>query len=227
MHGFAELIAGMFEYRKRSLRNSWGGPFNGQSARRTMALELISSYSPELLIETGTYRGTTTKCLSDNFSGPVYTIESDPRNFGFALCQLFWKRNVRCKLGDSRNWLKRILEKNSAQRVFVYLDSHWNADLPLREEIEIVQAGWLSSIIMVDDFKVPDDEGYGFDSYGMEAELTLEYIRPVVKQGSAFFFPTARSRDESGRRRGCVIIAFGNGIDAAEKSRWLRRWDGI
>jgi hypothetical protein len=38
--------------------------------------------------------------------------------------------------------------------LFVYLDAHWNDDLPLAEELEIVFGACPNAIVMIDDFNV-------------------------------------------------------------------------
>jgi hypothetical protein len=50
--------------------------------------------------------------------------------------------------------------------VFFHLDAHWEGDLPLQEEIEIILGRFPNFLIMIDDFRVPGDSGYGFDDYG-------------------------------------------------------------
>jgi len=99
---------------------------------------------------------------------PVVTIENDRRNYGFARARLRNFENVELRLGDSRFRL------NELPHLFAYLDAHWDADLPLAEELEIV-LGWGSdAIVMIDDFQVPDDPGYGHDWMPESLFLFLE-----------------------------------------------------
>ena len=59
---------------------------------------------------------------------------------------------------------------------------------------------------MVDDFKVPNDTGYGFDSHGRNT-LSLEYIHDELQFYKLHaLFPSVSSSNESGWKRGCVII---------------------
>ncbi len=41
----------------RSLKNTWGGPFNGQIFRQQIYLELIRKIGFSAIVETGTFRG--------------------------------------------------------------------------------------------------------------------------------------------------------------------------
>jgi hypothetical protein len=62
-------------------------------------------------------------------------------------------------------------------------------------------------VIMVDDFQVPGDAGYGFDEYGRHGALSLQtYEAGFVARGLVPFFPTLRSSADSGKRRGCVLL---------------------
>ena len=91
--------------------------------------------------------------------------------------------------------------------VFAYLDAHWGPDLPLREELEIIAAHWKRAVVMVDDFEVPGDSGYGFDDYGDGAALTESYLRRAAALGSwTVRYPVAPSTVETGSRRGCCVL---------------------
>ena len=60
---------------------------------------------------------------------------------------------------------------------------------------------------MVDDFKIPGDPGYGYDSYRKRKELSIEYIKPLlIKHKLKSFFPVASSAHETGDKRGCILI---------------------
>jgi hypothetical protein len=56
-------------------------------------------------------------------------------------------------------------------------------------------------------FRAPDDPGYGHDDYGGGRELTLDYLRILDLKDYQVFWPTAPSSDETGKRRGCVVLA--------------------
>jgi hypothetical protein len=61
---------------------------------------------------------------------------------------------------------------------------------------------------MVDDFQVPFDKAYGYDDYGPCRTLTAELIAPIVAAHSLqVLYPSIPSAEETGARRGCVVIA--------------------
>ena len=71
--------------------------------------------------------------------------------------------------GDSRNVLRSLSTAAGVggRSVFFYLDAHDSGDLPLREELEIIFENWSDAVVMIDDFMVPHDSGYGYGDYGV------------------------------------------------------------
>ena len=193
-------------------RQSWGGPFNGQIGRTCLVQHLLQKLKPSLIVETGTFRGTTSVYLAQT-GLPVVSIEAHARNFGFAKQQLAHFDNIKLLLGDSRHHLRHGLSEwiggpSLDVNLFAYLDAHWYEELPLAEELEIIFEYVPTAIVMVDDFQVPGDQGYGYDDYGPGRALIASYVAPALERfGLAAFYPTLPSSEESGARRGCVVLA--------------------
>ncbi len=76
--------------------------------------------------------------------------------------------------------------------VFIYLDAHWEDDLPLAEELRIIAGAWRSAVVMIDDFQVSDDDGYGFDDFGPGKALTQSYLPKEDLAGWELYYPRAR-----------------------------------
>ena len=208
---------GVIDYfRSPRLKNRFGGPFNGQEHRQRIFLELLDLSQPRAIIETGTYRGATTKFLHYASGLPVYTVELDPRCYGYSKTRFFLNQNIFCHLGDSRSFLNEILAHDPFRRrnIFFYLDAHWGEDLPLQEEIEIIFGNCPQAVVMVDDFKVPGDDGYRYDTYKNGKSLTIELLDPLSTLGLTFYFPSLRSELETGGKRGCAVIALSSEITA-------------
>ena len=113
--------------------------------------------------------------------------------------------------GDSRTELRSLFDgplgplRHSS--LFLYLDADWNEDLPLAEEFKIVYSRCPAAVVMIDDFEVPGDPGYGFDDYGPGKALNAPYIDPAVRAHElAVFYPSTPSAKESGAHRGCVVL---------------------
>jgi len=189
--------------------HGFGGPFNGQQGRKAIFANLLSDIAFTVIIETGTYRGTTTAYMQSVSGLPVYSSEVHGRPFAYAFLRFLGNLHIRVFWNDSRAILKNLsrLESLKDARPFLYLDAHWNEDCPLAEEINLAFATWPQSVVMVDDFKVPNDEGYGFDSYGPGRSLALDYLGRELRLEAAAFFPALPSSQETGSRRGCVVLA--------------------
>lgn len=196
-------------YFDSSLGKEFGGPFNGQKFRQKIFLDLLQAISFNAIIETGTFRGVTTEFLAENSNALIYTVEAEPRFFHYATLKLRRFKKVRVTLGDSREFITRLIKDSDVPKtkVFFYLDAHWNEDLPLYKEVELIGRHWNEVVIMIDDFEVPDDDGYKFDDYGNGKKLCLDYLNPLLgAQQWSVFFPAAASSEESGIKRGCVVL---------------------
>ncbi len=191
-------------------RNGWGGPFNGQKRRKELFEGILHNVSPKAIVETGTFRGRTASYFAET-GLPVYSVEYNPRVYGFARELLRGYDNVVMLEGDSRAGLRQFLGTALSDKLqdplFFYLDAHWNADLPLAEELDIIFAACARPVVMIDDFEVPDDAGYGYDDYGGANVLNAEYIAPSVERyGMSELYPSAPSSSETGAKRGSVIL---------------------
>jgi hypothetical protein len=216
---------GMIDYIRSPDRGAGWGPFNGQTARQALFVDIIAKTQPHAIVETGTFLGATTELMSET-GLPVFTIEAHPRNYGFASARFWRKRNVTLLHGDSRTGLRRLFDGAlcplSGLAVFFYLDAHWNDDLPLAEEIDIIFSRCPLAVVMIDDFEVPSDAGYGYDDYGPGKALVSDYIRPAISAHQLqVFYPSTPSVADypstpmaaaglaaPGRlRRGCAVLA--------------------
>lgn len=182
--------------------------FNGQRHRKAIFKELLSSYSFEVIIETGTWIGNTTGYMAEVSGLPIWSAELDSRFAAVARIRLKQFDRVTIEQNDSRTFLKRLTDTNLQQAFpFFYLDAHWNNDLPLHDEIQLIAKTWKKFVIMIDDFGVPGDPGYGYDNYGGGKALVPEYIEHALRSfGLTARYPAARSEEETGAQRGCVVL---------------------
>jgi len=193
------------------LKDAWGGPFNGQRYRQEVFSELARLFAPVAIVETGTFRGTTTDYIART-GVPVYTVEYNRRFYVYSKARFWRRRNVNLLQGDSRTNLTKladgVLSGAKNDNVLFYLDAHWGADLPLARELDIVFGGWPRAVVMIDDFQVPHDSGYTYDDYGQGKALTPDYIAPAVaKHDLVIYYPATPAAEETGKRRGSVILA--------------------
>ena len=211
---------------KRQPVTGFGGPLNGSQSRLATFEELRRRCAFDAIVETGTYLGESTTYFAAA-GCPVYSSELNPRYLGYARMRLRARPNAQIWLGDSRKFLRQLIENSSVpkDRVFFYLDAHWHDDLPLREEVELIFRNWKRPVVMVDDFQVPGDSGYQFDDYGEGKTLSLRYLEPVAHLGFTPFFPTLPSSQETGYKRGWIVLAGDPvSIDQLREIPQVREW---
>jgi len=191
-----------------SNHQSWGGPMNGQEGRRALIRQIASFTDLAAVVETGTFRGTTTEFLWHVTDAPVFTVEIQPRFHHFAQRRFSGNPAICVDMGDSVAFLRRLADDPAVpkQRVLFYFDAHWGRELPLQQELALVQDHWTDSIVIVDDFEVPGDPGYGFDDFGPGLALRPEYLATSDLAGCSVLYPTLPSDQETGARRGCCVI---------------------
>ena len=185
--------------------------FNGQKNRKLIFKDLLNAFKFDAIIETGTYVGNTAGFMAKISNLPVYTCELNRQFNALAKLRLKDIPNITFALSDSRVFLRSLSAVNTMKikRPFIYLDSHWYEEyLPLQEELEIICNGWKDFVVMIDDFQVPGDDGYGYDSYGKRKTLSLDVFSEVMSKYELIpFFPILSSGEETGFKRGCVILA--------------------
>jgi FkbM family methyltransferase len=222
----AYRAAAEIDFGDSELQQSWGGPFNGQQKRCALFLDLIERADPQAIIETGTYRATTTKFMAEHFRRAIFTCEIVPRQFFQSQKKLAIYPQVSVVEADSRRFLEDVLaQKADGSPLFFYLDAHWQENLPLREELEIILGHRLPSIIMIDDFRVPFDEGYKFDDYGPGKVLDLSILGFLRDEQIQIFFPRTPSDHETGAKRGCVVLSTADLAPLIAPSEFLRTAD--
>lgn len=170
---------------------------------------LCKQYNVSHIIETGTYRGATTKRLA-TIRGPrsVYTVEVVEKNFEIAHGQLESLLNVRAVLGNSVDILPKWLTTLAgiADGFLFFLDAHWESYNPLLDELKLIADFNLKPVIFIHDFKVPDHPEFGFDSYAGQ-DYDFEWIKPSIERiYGAYGYDYHYNSEASGAKRGVIYI---------------------
>jgi len=183
--------------------------FNGQNFRKKIFLDLLGAIDFQAIVETGTYFGDTTGYMAEMSKLHIYSCELNQRFHSIAKTRLVDFQTIHLELEDSRKFLKKLGRSELKQgNVFFYLDAHWYEDMPLVDEIRIIARNWERFVVMIDDFMVPNDDGYGYDIYGKEKTFSLGLIENIVNEYDLIpFFPSLPSEKETGHKRGCVVLA--------------------
>lgn len=183
----------------------FGEPFNGQAAR-TQAIDLLlNEFSPEAVIETGTFLGFTTRWLAGR-GLDTYTVEVSPRFRAAGRFALRDLSNVTMIWGDSAGAMRHLAQGDRILKPFAYLDAHWEKDLPLNDELECLLSTWEDALVAIDDFHVPGEPGYGYDVYD-GVPLSLEQLS--LPDAATVAYPATPALEETGSRRGVVYIGQG------------------
>jgi hypothetical protein len=197
--------------------DNWSSlPFNGQARRISVISEFSRSLKVGVVIETGTYLGSSTPYLASLFNCKTYTLEIDPY-FANRAVQRFEQNHpgleIELVLGDSAEQISRVLSSIPLEiLVFAYLDAHWLDKIPTSEEIQALLEWGGSWVAVIDDFKIAHDPNYKFDSYG-QVEIGIgiipdnEFLEVWVpgenailesgnKSGTAYVFSNAEVRSQ-------------------------------
>lgn len=184
------------------------GTLNNQEKREAVVREILGWFKPDAVIETGTFKGAGTKFFLSNTQGcEVLTCELN-ENF-YRLSSLRFKNDHRAKVinKNSIDFLSKNLDHLAGDRkYFFYLDAHWNDYLPLKDEVKLIFDKFPNSIILIDDFAVPHDKGYGYDNWGDGKVLNIEYLNGINTRDFEIFFPNIPSNIETGAKRGCCFL---------------------
>ncbi len=139
------------------------------------------------IVETGTFMGYSTSFMADNFPHkPIFTSEINPINYKKAVKNLSKYKNVKVFLGTSPKFLIDLINNNSiGDTPLFFLDAHWLNDWPLEEEIEIITRKVKRSVILIDDFKIPNRNNFYYDKYGKK-ECNFELIKPKMNKKATY-----------------------------------------
>jgi hypothetical protein len=174
--------------------------------------KLCNKFKVGFIFETGSYRGATSKKLSE-LANVVNTVEIKQENYDIAVQELKDFHNVGIDLGNSVDVLKKnlpsiidILSIPPVGNILFFLDAHWESYNPLLDELKIIAEHKLKPVIFIHDFKVPDRPDLGFDSY-MGQDYDFEWIKPSLdeiygKNGYEYHY----NSEASGAKRGVIYI---------------------
>lgn len=201
-------------------------PFNGQTMRYRQIVNISEKLKPTVAIETGTYLGSSTPILSSLVSGKTFTIEY-VQKFAEKAQERFVSHfpafSIELIVGDSGTQIHHVLQKldPASEVLLAYLDAHWEKEIPTTKELTELIAWGENWIAVIDDFKVPGDDSYGFDKYD---ENTVDRSMIPDVAGIRSFVPKKTAEAETGARRGTAYV-FGpafNGLDFAKEFPELR-----
>jgi hypothetical protein len=102
------------------------------------------------------------------------------------------------------------------KRVLFWLDAHgYGFEWPLRKEISFITTNFERAYILIDDFKVPGLDCFGFDEYDGQV-CSFEYIKSALNPGLEYrlCYPNYKERTSAHHPlRGWGLLEFGHNED--------------
>lgn len=192
----------------RATNNFFG--MNHDFVRASIILRLLETLGVDVFVETGTHLGRTCFLIAAQTDLPVFSCETNERFFRIARWFLkpFGSR-IRLSNEDSVIFLNGLLSQQRFRRPLFYLDAHWYSKLPLVDELRTILNFAGSFVIVIDDFRVPDDVNFGFDRYGSTVLEWASIEQVLIGSGRRMvaYSPAYSSSIEVGDRRGWILIA--------------------
>ncbi len=187
-------------------------PFNSQKKREEIISSILISYKPSTIVETGTFLGSTTEYFS-NYCPKVKSVEISQLYYLVSLARLEKYENVELINDESSSFLTKM-EFND-EKYFFYLDSHWDEYLPLKAELEQI-LNLKNFIVCIDDFKVEDEQNWGFDTYG-DIELSIDNFK--LLKDKPIYFPSYSLSSETGGKKGSIFLSSEGSAEEVLKSQ--------
>ncbi len=149
-------------------------PFNGDTFVQKTFLWLKQKYNLKTAVETGSAVFGTTIWLGEHFE-KVHTIEINEsyRNYGLGL--IAGKKHIHSHIGDSGDLMKGIARECGNDTIF-FLDAHWGNHCPLKKELRAIGSVSITPVIVIHDFKVPNEPKLGFDMIN-DQPFSLKWLK--------------------------------------------------
>lgn len=160
---------------------------HGDPILQQMFVRLCKDLGVTSIIETGTFRGSSTSFMAENMPDvPIFTGEINPDYYKVARKNLKRFSNVRTYNANSPNFLQALFsQKLQGSRPLFFLDAHWEGYWPLEDEMRLITEHCKEAIIVIDDFRVPFDNRFTYDKYGPK-ECSLELIAPYMNKKNTY-----------------------------------------
>jgi hypothetical protein len=147
-------------------RGKWYEPLHGDPVLQDIVDRLIQDCRISLFVETGTFVGDTSKYIALKHPDVlVLSCELNPRWLRMAKRFCEGIANIRFFQGQSANFLANVFETLESNNVLFWLDAHWGEYWPLVDDTKVISS-LTSFAAIVDDFEVPGNQSFHYDSYG-------------------------------------------------------------
>lgn len=178
--------------------------FNEDTVLQNTFKNLVEKYSPEVLLETGTYEGDTTEYFV-SFGIPVISTEWFEHNYVIAKEKFKDNRDVVLFLGDSAAKISENFNLIQDKKVIAFLDSHGQEDHSCERELEVLSKLNIKPVILIHDFNVPGKnfQGGGYDGHPYDYKYFKSYFDAVYGENE---YTYSYNEDATGARVGVIIL---------------------
>ncbi len=154
------------------------GALNQDTFAQKEFIRLKDAFNLKNCIETGTCLGYTTAFLAEHYEN-VHTIEINSSYLHVAdINRIGALENVTTHLGDSPVELSKIFAANAVgDTTFIFLDAHWGAHCPLKQELKAIKVARIKPVIAIHDFQVPNHPELGYDMIG-DQPFNFQWLKP-------------------------------------------------
>lgn len=178
---------------------------NGDMVVQDIVRKIVDENNIGTIVETGTHIGHSTYFFG-GLGKNVITTEINEGWLNQAKKHLAGFTNVQFFLGDSATLMSEELKKLNDEKVFFFLDAHFNNDLALDRELKAIAESKVVPYIMIHDFKVPNRSDLGYDGWDGK-EYSLENIKHMIDEiypkGYSYYY----NEESALNQRGCIVIS--------------------
>lgn len=170
-----------------------------------------------VFIETGANVGSTLAHVAHSYpSTRCHSCEPDQSAFEQATTNAGKYDNVALFNGTSQQFIEH-LSKNEpeifSEHCFFWLDAHgYGFEWPLKKELEFITGRFSSAYILIDDFKVPGCDHFGYDRY-RDQICSYDFVKDALNPSKNYqlYYPTYRDKTSKHHPlRGWGFLVFGH-----------------
>lgn len=184
---------------------------NGNILRAKVFQALVEKGNCGLFVETGTSHAATSIGIHNLLALPVWTCEINKKDYLISRVVTFGISKITLFNLDSREFLNSSVAKLKRTNIIgiFYLDAHEGSDsnsLPLKEEIKTILE-LDTFVVMIDDFRVPSEEGFGYGTYGgIHVDINLIRDELLSANIKSCYFPDYMPSKDTGYPSGYCIF---------------------
>lgn len=189
--------------------------FHGDEYLLSLANNLASRSN--VFVETGANVGSTLAYVARNHPKlRCLSCEPDPSAFEKASANTAKYSNVALFNGMSQQFIEHLTKHESGifhEQCFFWLDAHgYGFEWPLKKELEFITGKFSSAYILIDDFKVPGRDYFGYDVYQHQI-CSYDYVKDSLnpQQTYRLYYPTYENKTSQHHPlRGWGLLVFGH-----------------